>query len=353
MQLAQPPVSTPVRAAPSQSDRLAWLFRAGQADGRPHPLLHPVACLRGACDDAAVVPVRRVAMRVAPPQPRNTVDRAWLCRQVTALPALPQALHEAMRVLRHDDSSSSACVAVMGRDPALAAQVLRLANAAVYGRAGRIASLHDAVLLLGRHTLGTVLTAAAVLGQFDRAACPGFDLQRFWREALACGIAAQALALELGTDDGLAFTAGLLHDLGRLVLVVHLPAAMAQALAWARLQDLPLHAAEREVLGIDHAEAGALVARHWQLPPALVAAIADHHGPGPLSAGASQVSLTDLLQGADAVAHALDLHQAEEERVPAVCPQLAQRLQLTPERCARVLAIAEQGVAAVARSLAL
>lgn len=335
-----------------QRDRLAWLFRTAQADGRPHPLLLPVACLRGDCGAAARVPVHAMPpMALSPPQPRATPDRVALVQRVGVLPPLPEALAAAQRVLRDEDSSGRACAEALGRDPALSAQVLRLANAAGCGQAGRVASLHDAVLLLGRQKLGLVLTAAAVIDRFDAAACPGFDLTGFWRESLACATAAQALAMELGADDGLAFTTGLLHDLGRLVLALLLPAATAQALAVARGRDQPLHWAERELLGIDHAELGAQLARHWQFPPAMVAAIAGHHGPGQSTGLGGRPSLIDLLQGADAVAHALDLHQAEDERVPAICPQLVLRLQLTPERCARVLAVAEQGVESAGRAL--
>jgi len=177
-------------------------------------------------------------------------------------------------------------------------------------------------------------------------------LPAFWRTAVASGIAAQTLALELGVDSGLAFTAGLLHDLGRLVLVARLPAAMGQALAWARLHDQPLQMAEQEVLGIDHAEAGALVARHWQLPPALVAAIGGHHGTAP-AANPDHQALCDLVQAADAIVHALDLHHAEDERVPMLSPGVASRLDLTPARSARALAVTEQGVASLAEALAL
>jgi putative nucleotidyltransferase with HDIG domain len=340
------------RRAENQRDRLAWLFRSIQADGRPHPLLLPVACLRGDCNAASGLQPPAAPLPLStPPQPRATLDRAALVLQVGTLPPLPEALADAQRVLCDEDSSSRACAQALGRDPALSAQVLRLANVAGRGQAGRVASLHDAVLLLGRRKLGLVLTAAAVVARFDAAACPGFDLAGFWRESLACAIAAQALAGELGADDGLAFTTGLLHDLGRLVLAVHLPAATTQALALARGHDQPLHWAERELLGIDHAELGALLARHWQFPPAMVAAIAGHHGPGQSAALSGRPSLTDLLQGADTVAHALDLHQAVDEPVPAVCPQLALRLQLTPERCARVLAVAEQGVDAAGQAL--
>ena len=213
-------------------------------------------------------------------------------------------------------------------------------------------SLDQCVALLGRRTVGAVLTAAAVTSRFRTARCPGFDLPAFWRTAVASGIAAQTLALELGVDSGLAFTAGLLHDLGRLVLVARLPAAMGQALAWARLHDQPLQMAEQEVLGIDHAEAGALVARHWQLPPALVAAIGGHHGTAP-AANPDHQALCDLVQAADAIVHALDLHHAEDERVPMLSPGVASRLDLTPARSARALAVTEQGVASLAEALAL
>ena len=349
-----PPVPSRRHAGDHQRDRLAWLFRGNQADARPHPLLHAVACLRGDCAAALIQPLAlpEPVLSLPPlPRPRAALDREGLLKQVAALPALPQALADAQRVLRNEECSARACVEVLGRDPALAAQVLRLANVASVGRAGRVASLHDAVLLLGRQKLGMVLTATAVIDRFNAAACPGFDLLAYWREAMACAMAAQALAVELGADDGLAFTTGLLHDLGRLVLAVHLPTMAAQALSLARLHDLPLHAIERDLIGIDHAELGGLVAQHWGFPPVMVAAIADHHGAGQASAPGSRPSLTDLLQGADAIVHALDLHQAEDERVPALSPQLTNRLQLTPERCARVLAVTELGVAAVGKDI--
>jgi len=333
--------------APSGSDRLAWLFRTGQADGNAHPLLAPVAELRGDAGALAGMPTAPGMPVWVPAEPRHSVDRAWLCRQVAALPPLPRALTEAARVVADAGSTTAACAEVLGRDPALSAQLLRLANAAAHGRAGQVGSLHDAVLLLGRQKLGALLAAAAVVAQFDQAACPGFDVQRFWRQSFACALAAQALAADLGADEGLAFTTGLLHDLGQLVLAVHMPAAAAQALAWARLHDLPLHDAERDVLGIDHAEVGALLAGHWNLPGALVAAIGSHHGPAQPPAPGGRPRLADLLQVADAMAHALDLDQAAEERVPALCPQLARRLRLTPERCLRTLAATQVGVAVI------
>ena len=356
MHTAERPLSTlperarPVDLAQVQAERLAWLFRTAQTGDQPHPLLLPVACLR---DASAMLPAVPCAPSIGELlQPRRTTDRDWLCADVAALPALPQAVLSAIALLQDETSTTHACADAVAADPGIAAQVLRLANAAAYGRSGRIGSIPDAIALLGRRTTGAVLTAAAVTARFRTAHCPGFDLPVFWRTAVASGIAAQTLALELGVDSGLAFTAGLLHDLGRLVLVARLPAAMGQALAWARLHDQPLQLAEHEVLGIDHAEVGALVAQHWQLPPALVAAIGGHHGTAP-AANPDHQALCDLVQAADAIVHALDLHHAEDERVPMLAPDVAERLDLTPARCARALTVTEQGVASLAEALAL
>jgi putative nucleotidyltransferase with HDIG domain len=342
-----------VRFSPStaQAERLAWLFRAVRPQELPHPLRHPLACLRDAADGAASCAAEPAAAPwLARSQARHTIDRAWLQRRVSALPVLPASVGRAMRLLQREDSSARDCADVLNHDPALVASLLRLANAAAYGRSGHIATVQDAIALLGRRTASAVLTGAAVSAIFHGLRCGDFDLDRFWREAFACGIAAQTLASERGADSGLAFTAGLLHDLGRLVLVCQLPEAMAQAMDWARLHDQPLHLAEQEVLGIDHAEAGALVAQHWHFPPALVAAMASHHSDDGLASDPAHQWLCDLVQGADAVVHALDLHQAEDERVPALTPALWQRLQLSPASCARVLAVTEQGVAALAGS---
>ena len=347
MHTATRPRSSQVSPAQAQAERLAWLFRAGDAaQGLAHPLLQPLACLRDLGDAAVLIPPPPSLPAPLQP-PRHTVDRAWLIARVADLPPLPQAVLAALAMLQREDSSTAQCAAALGRDTALAAKLLRLANAAAYGHSGRIGSLYEAVALLGRNAVAAVLVAAAVTAQFQDAHCPGFDRLRHSRQAFASGIAAQTLANELGADGALAFTAGLLHDIGHLVLASQLPAAMAQALAWARLHDQPLHLAEQEVLGIDHAEAGALVARHWQFPPALVAALASHHGTGPQPA-ADDAWLLDVVQGADALVHALDLHQAEDERVPVLDPALWQRLDLSPARCARVLAVTEQGVAALA-----
>lgn len=281
------------------------------------------------------------------------LDRAWLRRQVESLPAWPQAVADALLTLRRDDSSVDDCARHLACDPAITARILRLANSSFYGMAGRVATVHDAVILLGRRTLGTLLTTAAVSQQFGALKCPGFDFAAFWRHAFGTAIAAQALATELADDDGQAFSAGLLHDIGRLALVAHVPAELAATLDLARADDLPLLRAEQQTLGIDHAQVGAMIAEHWQFPPLVVAAILGHHAVGRAGAADGGCDLTDLVQVADAITHALDLSAADDERVPDVELAVWERLRLSQAGYLRVFERTEQGVAALSQALAL
>lgn len=280
---------------------------------------------------------------------RAPLDAAWLRQRVDALPALPQAVRCAQQALQREDSDDAECAALLARDPAIAARVLRLANSPFYGRPGRIATLADAVTVLGRRTLDTLMTTAAVAAGFRPRDCPGFDFPAFWRHAFGTALVAQALAQARGADGAQAFSAGLLHDIGRLVLAVHAPQALAAAQALAGARALPPLQAERDALGLDHAAVGGLIAAHWQFPPAVVAAIVGHHGPT-----ADEVdSPAGLVQAADAVVHALDLCAAADERVPATDPAIWQRLALSTDDWRRVFAQTEAGVAALAQALAL
>ena len=284
------------------------------------------------------------------------IDPAELCARGSSLPVLPQAVIEALRILRSDQASADDCAERISRDQALTATTLRLANSAFYGMPGRVATIRHAHDVLGRRTLGALLTTAAVSTQFSHCSGPGFDFESFWRHALGTAVAAQALALETGADDEQAFIAGLLHDIGRLALAAYFAESLAGAVLVARAQDLPLVVAERQWLGVDHAEVGAMIAAHWHFPIAVVAAILDHHVPdqgGAALAPTPTPTLTHLVHVADAIVHALDLNGAEDEVVPLVSAAVWEHLGLTPAQVLRVFDRTETGVDALSDALSL
>jgi putative nucleotidyltransferase with HDIG domain len=274
-----------------------------------------------------------------------TIDLQAMGRRIGELPKLPQAVLDVMALLRREDSSAEDCAAAIARDAGMAVLTLRLANSAFYGVAGRVASMRDAMQLLGRRTLSGLLATAAVSARVPRPACAGFDFVGFWRHALGTAIAAQCLARELALDDDAAFTAGLLHDVGELVLAAHWPDALAATIAAAAAADRPRAEVEAALLGVDHGAIGARLAHHWHFPAEVAEAIGLHHRP---AAGAA---LADLVHVADAVVHALDLDDAPAARVPALCPDAWARLAPKPAQLLRTFDKTETGVAAMCQAL--
>lgn len=228
------------------------------------------------------------------------------------LPSLPSIVIELARTLRDEDADIGSLAAGIAKDQALAARALRVANSSFYGMQRHIGSIHDAILVLGFGAVTSLVTAAALIGHFKPMAEAGFDLVRFWRHGLGAALAGRALAGHAGLDPGSGFTAGLLHDIGRLLLVTTRPRHYAQTLAHRAAGDVSLAEAERQVLGLDHAEVGAALAGNWRFPADIRAAVAGHHAPPD---GAS-ASLTDVAHVADVLAHALDLAGDPQAMVP-------------------------------------
>lgn len=326
------------------SARLQHLFRAARRDGRIHPLQHLVQAHRQlgppASGAASTEPSR-------PLPPAAPIDPARLQQCLRGLPALPQAALQALGALRDEGSSAEQCAEAIGHDPSLAARTLRLANSAFYGVPGRVATLRDAVQLLGRRPLASLLTLVTVGGAFHGA--PGFAA--FWRHAIGTALAARPIAQALGQDEDLAFTVGLLHDVGRLALATHFPAESAAALLCTRELDLGQVELERRLLGTDHLAVGAQVATHWRFPAEVVQALADHHAPQP--AAGWTASLADTVHLADAVAHALDLADDPHEVVPAIDAGAWDRLGLATRVLPAVFGPTEAGVAELAQLLGL
>ena len=257
--------------------------------------------------------------------------------RVKALPPLPRAVHELRVALADEATGMERVVAIVATDPALTMAVLRLANSSFYGVSGRVATLLDAVRTLGLHTLSAAVMTAAVMAGFQRSDCPGFDMPGAWRHAVATALTAEALAAAREVDIGTAYVAGLIHDIGRIALAAHFPNEFSSVLARMADQDeMPIEA-ERELLGLDHAQVGAMIAGHWRLAPVVVEAIAGHHDlqPGIVD------GLHDVLHVADNVSYALGLSMSSEELVPPLSLDAWGRVGLTPAELRQLFARVE------------
>jgi HD-like signal output (HDOD) protein len=185
---------------------------------------------------------------------------------------LPAVAARVLRVAEGDRFSAQELAQVIGADPALTAKLLRLANSAYYGFARRISTVRDAVVLLGFRAVRSAALASSIID-----ALPGSTLvepTQLWRFSVTVGMLAEVLARAHGRHQDEAFTAGVLHNIGRLALDQHRPEALQAARRRAAEWGVTVHQAERALLGFSDADLGAGLATHWNLPEELVDAVA-------------------------------------------------------------------------------
>lgn len=235
-------------------------------------------------------------------------------QSVRQLPSLSSVVTQLLGLFGRAEPDSAAIGRAFDRDQALAARVLRIANSPFYGMPGRVVSIQDAMVVLGLRNLRNLTLAAAVTNSFPAFQSDWFDQRVFWRHSLSVAQSADALAACTGRNQESAFTAGLLHDIGRLVLVTCFPEHSRRVALYQKQHDCPYSEAELEVLEIDHAMIGAALARRWNFAEVIQQSIALHHAP---AAGAPH-ALADMVHVADVTAHALDLCGDPHEMVPCL-----------------------------------
>lgn len=253
--------------------------------------------------------------------------------RLTQLPALPSVVAELLASFNDEESDIGKLVLSIARDQALTAQLLRVANSSFYGLQSRISTINEALVVLGFRSVRSLLLAVGINRAFRTAQCAGFDPLGYMRHGIGVGLAARELARESGRNVEMAFTAGVLHDIGELVLASCFGEQYAAALAYRNRHDCPLIVAERDVLGVDHAQVGGLLADTWHFPGTLRSAVVDHHAP----AAATADSLADVIHVAEAVSVALGQAKNDRDMVLPVDPTAWRRLGLDRAKIAAIL----------------
>jgi HD-like signal output (HDOD) protein len=235
-----------------------------------------------------------------------------LVSQVKSLPSLPSLYAEVVEKLRSPQASLNDVAQVIAKDPGMTAKVLQLVNSAFFGLKRRVASPVQAATLLGSETLKALVLSVEVFSSFDAATIQGLSLDAVWGHSMAVGSLARKIAISqdagrnVGED---AFMAGLLHEVGTLVLAASLPRDYGRALALAAAEAVDIHEAERRVFGATHSQVGAYLIGIWGLPDQIVEAVAWHHDP----ARCPERTFTPLTA----------VHVANALEEPAAAPDLA------------------------------
>lgn len=201
-----------------------------------------------------------------------------LIQEATRLPPIPQAAQKALAFIRDPGSSAIDLATVLGNDQVLSAHILRWANSALYGMENRIATIQQAIVVLGMNTVQELILAHSMSDRLNKA-MPGYELNRgdLWHHAVGTAIGAKLISKERSLKiDEEAYFAGLLCDIGKLVFEKLLRTTDTTQPEWSQhsFQEMEL-----ATFGMDHAMLGAEMARRWQLPDHLVSTIAHHHNP--------------------------------------------------------------------------
>ena len=207
-----------------------------------------------------------------------------LVAKVKNLPPVPNAALRLLGLLDKADSENDDIVQAIRFDNVLTAKLLRACNSPYFGFSEPISSVDQAVLVLGhQQILHIVLTLA--FGSTMAVPLPGYatESSQLWQHSLTTAMAAEVVAnagLDVSVESSVAFTAGLLHDFGKLVMGQVIDVPQQAAIQGRMMVDgLSRSAAEREVMGTDHAEVGACLLKSWNLPEEVVEAVANHHRP--------------------------------------------------------------------------
>ncbi len=204
-----------------------------------------------------------------------------ITESIISLPTLPTVVTKMIQLVDNPKTSASSLARLIYTDQALTARILKLANSAYYGFPREISTVNMAIVVLGFNTVKEMGLSLSVFEFFkDGTGDSVFDISRFWEHSLGCGSASRMLARRLNYHlTGEAFVAGLLHDIGKIILRQYLPKEFLVVIDRVNQQKADLDLVEMEIVGATHAQIGAWLAEKWNLPRIIVDAIAYHHAP--------------------------------------------------------------------------
>jgi putative nucleotidyltransferase with HDIG domain len=244
-----------------------------------------------------------------------------------------QAALQLVSLLDRPDASNDDVVRILRNDNVLTAKLLRACNSSAFGFSEPVSSVDQAVLLLGHQQILQIVLTLEFSSSMT-VPLPGYaaEARELWHHSLATASAAELLAklgLEVDADSSVAFTAGLLHDIGRLLMNHALPQE-TQVEIRNRIKNERMSRvdAERAILGTDHAEAGAVLLENWKLPGGIVEAVRNHHRP----VLEPQPRLSALVHVADAVVHLAGSVPGEEDQTMVIEPRVAEQFHISPDR---------------------
>lgn len=229
----------------------------------------------------------------------TTLSPRDIVTQNIDLVSLPEIVIKLNEMVNDPLSTAADMGAVISQDPALSGRLLKIVNSSFYGFPSHIDSISLAITILGTRQLRDLVLATAVIRRFRGSAIHAFNIDAFWRHSLCCAVSARAFAGRLRVSNRERyFVAGLLHDIGKMVLYLVMPEQARELIQRASEPGVSIAELERQVFfGIDHAEVGAELLRQWRLPESLIEPVRFHHTPHLATQFAREAAVIHLANG--------------------------------------------------------
>ena len=233
--------------------------------------------------------------------------------KVAALPAVAIKFSEA---IKNPLTSNQDLENIVSEDSALAAKVLMVANSALFNFPSKIDTISKAVTIIGHKQLSEIILSCSIVAMFKDIPQDVIDMDMFWRHSIAVATAARILSASR-RDQNIEkyFTAGLLHDVGKLIIFVEAPKYALEVITKCAETNELMHKVEKSVLGFDHAKLGAMLLKKWKLPEDIVSSVYYHHMP---SVSSGDIVSPSIIHIADIISHSLEFGFSGEMFVPTL-----------------------------------
>nr|WP_040371198.1 HDOD domain-containing protein [Alkalidesulfovibrio alkalitolerans] len=240
--------------------------------------------------------------------------------EVKSLPTLPKVLDKVTELLDNPESSIEDIAKLISTDQVLSAKVLKMVNSPIYGFPGRIGTVQHALVLLGINVIRGIIISTSVFDMMVKS------MEGLWEHSVGCSLACSCIARKAGFKDPEEYSvAGLLHDLGKVVLSVQLPEMERAVVETVASKDLSYFEAERDVMGFGHDRINAWLSDNWHLPPNLKEGMSYHHKP---QLAQLYPDIAAVVHIGDFLVRVFEFGSGGDDQVPVLKPEALKQLKL-------------------------